>query len=284
MPQTAPITCILAANPASGAVSVDLMIWDAEGNVSRPELQYRLAGQPNWSNATNVIALDGTNYTPHSFVETHPNGRLHQLSWNAAGDLPPGYADTLALRARSADITLTGPWSPPLNYAVQPPGGILRAANDVVFTSQNTPVLISVLANDSGQPKHFFAVGTPAHGSAVITTNQWINYSPAHDFAGTDQFVYTITDGAGAYSMATVTVMVTDVSQPIVLQAPSTAGGQFSMEILGLPGQVYELQASTNLIDWVSMRKVTNFGGIVPFTDPIQTNSPTRFYRARLVP
>jgi hypothetical protein len=84
--------------------------------------------------------------------------------------------------------------------------------------------------------------------------------------------------------MATVTVTVTSGGPVvIVLESPSLQGGsQFSMTIWGAPGDVYQVQASTNLTDWSHVAWVTNLDGTVLFTEQVPTNARTRFYRAVL--
>jgi PA14 domain/Chitobiase/beta-hexosaminidase C-terminal domain len=71
-------------------------------------------------------------------------------------------------------------------------------------------------------------------------------------------------------------------------QANSYAGGQFQLQLAGLAGKDYVLQASTNFSDWTSI--ATNFspadpgvtlpGSLFNFTDNSTTDFPYRFYRA----
>ena len=49
----------------------------------------------------------------------------------------------------------------------------------------------------------------------------------------------------------------------------------------GIPGQIYQVQASTNLVDWVNLNTVTADGaGIIQVLDAAARNCPQRFYRA----
>jgi hypothetical protein len=43
---------------------------------------------------------------------------------------------------------------------------------------------------------------------------------------------------------------------------------------------VYQMQASTNLINWMILDSHVASGGQFPFLDLVSTNFPTRFYRA----
>lgn len=85
------------------------------------------------------------------------------------------------------------------------------AADDSATTSQNTPVTINVLGNDTDADGDILAVGSvtqAAHGSAVANANGTVTYTPNQDFIGTDTFTYVATDGNGGQDSATVTVTV----------------------------------------------------------------------------
>jgi hypothetical protein len=57
-------------------------------------------------------------------------------------------------------------------------------------------------------------------------------------------------------------------------------GGRLELEILGEPGETYLIQASTNLVDWMTLGTRTADGeGIIQFEDPDAGQATTRFYR-----
>ena len=60
------------------------------------------------------------------------------------------------------------------------------------------------------------------------------------------------------------------------------ASGQFQLQIKGQSNCVYEIQASTNMVDWtgVAQLAVTGSDGTVVFTDTQAGRYPRRFYRA----
>ena len=77
---------------------------------------------------------------------------------------------------------------------------------------------LDVLANDTdpdsgvGDTQSIFSVGAPSHGGAVVigspcSANR-LCYTPATNYSGTETFTYTMQDGAGLQSSATVTVTV----------------------------------------------------------------------------
>jgi hypothetical protein len=88
-----------------------------------------------------------------------------------------------------------------------------EAKNDNASTIINTPVEINVLANDSGLDDGFGSIyvhSNPAFGTVVVNANRTITYTPSYMFVGTETFQYVIEDVDGDYSMATVTVTVTE--------------------------------------------------------------------------
>ncbi len=84
-------------------------------------------------------------------------------------------------------------------------------------TNPNTPVSITVLANDvKGLPRLIKATVTiirqPVNGTvAVNTTTGVVLYTPATNYYGTDNFTYTVKDINGMVSnVATVTIKIND--------------------------------------------------------------------------
>lgn len=71
------------------------------------------------------------------------------------------------------------------------------------------------------------------------------------------------------------------VPVPAVLSGGSVSNGVFRLTITGTPGSNYTIQASTNLVTWLSI--YTNISPFI-FTDPFVANYPSRFYRALVGP
>ncbi len=89
--------------------------------------------------------------------------------------------------------------------------------DDLVQTSVNLPVAISVLSNDTDwdgslDPSTLTVSTPPTYGTATVNSNGTINYSPNPDFIGTDIFYYKIYDtgcpSPTQFSIAKVTVKV----------------------------------------------------------------------------
>ncbi len=85
------------------------------------------------------------------------------------------------------------------------------AKNDFATTPENSPAIsIDVLANDSGTGLTVTAVtqGTKGGAVAIATDSLSVTYTPAANFAGLDQFTYTITDSSGMTATGNVSVEV----------------------------------------------------------------------------
>jgi len=156
----------------------------------------------------------------------------------------------------SAIVTVTvGPNDPP------------EANPDAATTTQNSPVAIAVLSNDSdpdGDPISIsnFAVFTAAGGSVSIDDNQLV-YTPAAEFTGTDTFVYTITDSFGAIGSSTVTVTVApDNTAPIAVDDEATTFEDIPVEI-GVLDNDFDLDG--DLVEILEFSSTSAAGGTVTY-------------------
>ncbi|MCX6926648.1 MAG: hypothetical protein NT154_26085, partial [Verrucomicrobia bacterium] len=61
------------------------------------------------------------------------------------------------------------------------------------------------------------------------------------------------------------------------------SNGQFGFTLQSQPGLSFEVQASTNLVNWATVATLTNSNGTIPFTTPT-AGFTRRFYRARQLP
>jgi hypothetical protein len=66
----------------------------------------------------------------------------------------------------------------------------------------------------------------------------------------------------------------------LFVDRPTFANGVFTMQMSGLFGQSYVVQATTDLSNWVSLSTNSPLSGALLFTDPAATDYPYRFYRA----
>jgi hypothetical protein len=88
------------------------------------------------------------------------------------------------------------------------------AVNDSVTTLEDTPVTISVLANDTDADGNTLTITTTTQGTkgAVAINGTTVLYTPNLNATGSDSFTYTINDGTGRTDTATVSVTLTAVN------------------------------------------------------------------------
>ncbi|MEH2075124.1 MAG: cadherin-like domain-containing protein [Nostoc sp.] len=96
------------------------------------------------------------------------------------------------------------------------------AVNDKITTNKNTPVIISatsLLSNDTdvdiSDVLSITGFTQPSQGSLVNNNNGTYTYTPGQNYYGSDGFTYTISDGHGGSSTATVNLTINEITPPI---------------------------------------------------------------------
>jgi hypothetical protein len=95
-------------------------------------------------------------------------------------------------------------------------------ADDLLVTNEDTKLVVTapgLLGNDSDPDGDALSISSiisgPSHGILTFSADGSISYSPAKDFAGTDSFVYQVSDGFGGLASATVTVRVISAEEQL---------------------------------------------------------------------
>jgi hypothetical protein len=166
----------------------------------------------------------------------------------------------------------------------------------------NTQALTASRPLISGTPTHYVAVAGQTvmlnAADRVVSSSstlvyQWqfnsVNLSMANNATLTLKNVTT--NQSGTYSVAVSDGGGTTISGPVILTVYLTAAatlamaahpaGQFDLSVSGVPGYRYEVQASTNLVDWVPVQ--TNTAPFL-FIDSDAGKFKQRFYRSLYVP
>ena len=107
--------------------------------------------------------------------------------------------------------------------------------------------------------------------SSLSLTNAQLANAGAYDVL--------VTNLAGLAASAAATLSVTQ-PPPRFVSATVLPDGQVQLLLSGVPGQVYAVQSSTNLVDWQQIGLVTITNNPASFTDPAAPGIPYRFYRA----
>ncbi|MBW4487728.1 MAG: tandem-95 repeat protein [Trichocoleus desertorum ATA4-8-CV12] len=232
----------------------DIAAAVANGSFASGFRHYILFGQAEGRSAVNtppVIGIDSFSFnedtisiTPNLLTnDSDPNGdRLiissftqpggGSLTNNNDGTLTytpqPNFSGTDVFSYTISD-TYGGIVSNTVTFTVNPINDAPVAGNDAVITNQDTTALINfanLLANDSdidNNPLTITGVSRQPTNGTLTSGNGSFNYSPQAGFFGSDSFVYTISDGQGGLSSATVNLTVNLVNNPPVAANDSLA-------------------------------------------------------------
>jgi hypothetical protein len=210
-----------------GACATDAMVVAAAGN----SVPVAVPGQNQEVNAGTNVQLDGSG------------------SSDADGDAL-SFAWSLTAAPTGSDARLTGASGPAPSFtadrdgdyvvqlivddgrAASAPATVLVTArsvnaepvanDDAVATLEETSITIPVLDNDSdanGDTLAIESVSQPEDGSGeVAIEGNSVRFTPAADFAGDSSFTYSVSDGRGGVTSATVLVTVVGVNEPPTAQ------------------------------------------------------------------
>ena len=135
-------------------------------------------------------------------VSYDPNGQFESL---AAGETA---IDTFTYTISDGN---GGTDTATVNVAVTGVNDAPVAVNDAETTAEASAVTIDVLTNDGdieGGTLSVTSATNGANGTTIVNANGTITYTPNPGFDGVDSFTYTVDDGNGGSSTATVNVTV----------------------------------------------------------------------------
>jgi hypothetical protein len=70
----------------------------------------------------------------------------------------------------------------------------------------------------------------------------------------------------------------------VIAGATTTTNHNIAIALRGNVGQRFQVQASTNLLDWTTRANITITNSPTVWLDPNTSSVPTQFYRAALAP
>jgi len=92
------------------------------------------------------------------------------------------------------------------------------ADDGVASTVEEAPVTIDLVANDiDDDPLTYLIVDGPANGSLGAVSGNQVTYTPNSNYTGPDSFTFKVNDGTDDSNTATVSITVSEVNDPPVL-------------------------------------------------------------------
>lgn len=167
---------------------------------------------------------------------------INDVAWDGSRFIAVSTSDALADNVLTSSdgmqwATQPGTANPLFAVATDPYGTVLAggagtllytspcpcAVDDWAMTGAGTSATIAVLENDVGENLQISSMASVSGAGGRLTLNAdgSVTYTPGAEFVGADTFTYEITDGAGNYSAALVTVQVT---APVATDGSGTEG------------------------------------------------------------
>ena len=133
----------------------------------------------------------------------------------------------------------------------------------------------SAVTNVAGY-KIYYGTNSQSYSQTTVVANTTNATISALVAGATYYFAAATLDVAGNESDLSNQASFAVMPAQATLTAVAPVAGQFSFQLAGNPGQIYLVQASTNLRDWVAV--ATNTAPFV-FVDPNTARFAQRFYR-----
>ena len=152
-----------------------------------------------------------------------------------------------------------------------PPAVIQQPLPQTILVGQNASFAANTVGTQPLSYQWYFNGNSPVSG-AQSKTLSLVNVTDSN--AGDYTLVVTNVYGSTTSAVATLTLLL-----PPAISSQVTSNG-FELSALTIPGITYEVQASTNLINWtVIFTNRADTNGFLLFNDPTSSTAPIRFFR-----
>ena len=196
--------------------------------------------------------------------------------------------------AASYDVVITGPTlvttttlaaTLTLNTAPTFAGYTIFAQRNVAANTAASAILTRAIDAEGNAVSLNAVSASSTSGGAVSLGAGNVTYAPPANFLGNDTFTITLTDSMGLSGTGTVNVFVSSDGQPPVSASVSfQQNGSIAGLFIGVVGQAYEVQRSTDLVTWTVLKTVLPApDGTIPLTD-LAPPSGKAFYRIKETP
>jgi hypothetical protein len=236
---------------------------------------------------TNIAAFTGNGSNLLSFTLTT---NANPVSISALIDQLAFETTVTNTSFRVAQLTLTYP-SNVVTAQITVSVDRLPVAPEIYITATEgesfTLPFSQILTNDSdpdGDTLTITAVSSVSAEGGLLTNNSTsLTYNPPAGQLASDRFAYIVNDGRGGETVGLITVNFAAANKLSIGGTSVTHTGAF-LTFAGTPNASYNIQASTDLINWATIATVVATPeGIVQYLDTDSTTMPHRFYRAQIV-
>jgi large repetitive protein len=250
MPNVAPAAAAdTASTPNATAVVTDVLANDSDAN-SDPLTVTAVTGAAHGT--ASIVTVGGV-----TEVRYVPNA-----TW--AGSDTITYTVSDGTTTSTAVLTVT--------TANAPPAAADFSAT-VAGAAPATLVVLSHASDPNNDTLSVIGISTPAHGSAAVHVNGDVVYTPVASYAGADSFTYTVSDGNGGTSTATVSLTVSNQAPSAVHDAATVPiGGSVVIDVLA-----NDTDPNADALT-VTAGSAPSHGTIVVHVDQTVTYTPTAGY------
>jgi hypothetical protein len=211
---------VAVPNPSSGDAQFEIVSDWGSGYTGQITLTNRTSTPwTAWTIEFDDPGLIGAIWNASIYSHVGSHYIIENASYN--GSVAPGSSVSFGFNGSPGN-----PGAGPSNFVVHGGGAENHAPSavaDSAWTSPGQPVTIAVLANDvdpDADPIAITGFSQGAHGTVTSNPDGTLNYTPAAGYRGADSFSYTVEDGRGGSSVASVTLNVSKLTWPEHVYAP----------------------------------------------------------------
>ena len=215
----------------------------------------------NWSGAVVSFTLTATGGCSQATVTSIP----------ASGSTFP--VGTTTVNVTASDLcghTNTCNFTVTVKPPVYPPIALINSTNITVTATSSNGAVVSFASTATGGCSPPAISFVPASGSTFPI--------------GTTTVTNAAYDSCGNSTNGTFTVTVRPLPTPLSFTTGLILTNHFAVTISGATGQVFVVQTSSNLLDWIPLFTNTLLGSPTNWTDPNAFTNNYRFYRTLTLP
>jgi VCBS repeat-containing protein len=224
---------------------------------------------------SDITAQAGSDYVSSSSQSSFTAGAIQtNIMITVFGDTVYEPNETFALALSSPSVGTFGDGNA-IGTITNDDNGAPVASGDSISSNEDAPVTADLTTNDSdpnGDKVTVTGVTDPPHGTATVNGDGTVTYTPDKDYYGTDTFDYTVQDGKGGTSTATVTVTVQPVNDnPVAVNDSANVLEGASVDI---PVTANDTDVEGNVLSLVSITQPSSGtasmqgNGVVRYTAP----------------